>query len=547
MSRTAWFRLNAFLVAVVILSATGCTSLHDYVHNGFKVGPNYCQPAAPVAEHWIDQADFPQTQNPEILACWWKVFNDPKLNDLVWCAYRQNLTLKEAGFRILQARAQRGIAVGNLFPQTQDMTGSYQRLGVPVDPSVPITSPRFYDQWSYGFNLSWELDFWGRFRRAVLAADANLQASCYGYDAVLVTLLGDVAQNYVRVRTDQERIKLLQANAEVQRGVLKFIETRFRAGFRQTELDYDQAVSNLRQTEAAILPLAIDARQGEDLLSILMGMPPVDLEPMLGLAPIPSAPPEAAVGIPADLLRRRPDVRQAERLAAAQGEQIGIALTDLYPAFSINGDLGWEANRFPDLFKTTAFNGSVGPAFQWNLLNYGRILNNVRLQDAKFQELVVTYQQSVLEADREVEDGLVTFLRSQRQTKLLEESVVAAERAVKIVVLQYEKGAVDFNRYAVIEQNLVTQQDLLAQARGQIAQGLVATYRAMGGGWEIRLGAEAGAQGPEAANPPAAPNRPAEKLPIPQPPDGNAAEVRPALPAAPAVPQPAPAESPAKP
>jgi len=376
------------------------------------------------------------------------------------------------------------------LPQTQNMTGSYQRIATPfnVPLKTPLTTPGFYDQWSYGFNLNWELDFWGRFRRAVIAADDNLQASCYGYDAVLVTLLGDVAQNYVRVRTDQERIKLLQANAEVQRGVLKFIETRFRAGFRQTELDYDQAVSNLRQTEAAILPLAIDGRQGEDLLSILMGMPPADLEPMLGLAPIPSAPPEVAIGIPADLLRRRPDVRQAERLAAAQGEQIGIALTDLYPAFSINGDLGWEANRFPDLFKTTAFNGSVGPAFQWNLLNYGRIINNVRYQDARFQELVVTYQQSVLEADREVEDGLVTFLRSQRQTKLLEESVVAAERAVKIVVLQYEKGAVDFNRYAVIEQNLVTQQDLLAQARGQIAQGLVATYRAMGGGWEIRLG-----------------------------------------------------------
>ena len=489
MSRRGIFRVHAFIAAAVILSVTGCTSLHDYVHNGFKIGPNYCPATAPIAEHWIDQADFQQTQNPEILACWWKVFNDSKLNELVWRAFRQNLTLKEAGFRILQERAQRGIAVGNLFPQTQDMTGSYQRIGAPfnVPLTTPLTTPGFYDRWSYGFNLNWELDFWGRFRRAVIAADDNLQASCYGYDAVLVTLLGDVAQNYVRVRTDQERIKLLEANAELQRGLLRFIETRFQARFRQTELDYDQALSNLRQTEAQILPLAIDARRAEDLLSILMGIPPVDLEPMLGIAPIPTAPPEVAIGIPADLLRRRPDVRQQERLAAAQAEQIGIALTDLYPAFYINGNLGWEALNFPDLFRSTAFNGEVGPSFQWNLLNYGRIINNVRYQDARFQELMVTFQQSVLEADREVEDGLVTFLRSQRQTKLLEESVVAAERAVKIVVFQYEKGAVDFNRYAVIEQNLVTQQDLLAQARGQIAQGLVAMYRAMGGGWEIRL------------------------------------------------------------
>ena len=380
-----------------------------------------------------------------------------------------------------------------------------------------------------------------------------MQASAYGYDAVLVTLLGDVAQNYVRLRTDQERIKLLQANAEVQRGVLKFIETRFRAGFRQTELDYDQAVSNLRQTEAAILPLAIDARQAEDLLCILMGMPPVDLDAMLGIGPIPTAPPEIAIGIPADLLRRRPDVRQNERLAASQAEQIGIALTDLYPAFFINGTVGYTAANFPDLFKTTAFNGTVGPSFQWNVLNYGRIINNVRFQDSKFQELLMTYQQSVLEADREVEDGLVTFLKSQRQTKLLEESVVAADRAVKIVVLQYEKGAVDFNRYAVIEQNLVTQQDLLAQARGQIAQGLVATYRAMGGGWEIRLAADAApqGQGPEAApTPPAAPNPPGEKVPVPEPPDGHAAEIPAAVPPEPALPQPpavAPAKHPAKP
>jgi NodT family efflux transporter outer membrane factor (OMF) lipoprotein len=453
---------------------------------------------------------------------------------------------------VLEERAQLGVAIGEIFPQTQTMTGSYERVNSAVAPGT-TTAVRFFDQWNYGFNLNWELDFWGRFRRAVIAAEDNLQASAYGYDAVLVTLLGDVAQNYVRLRTDQERIKLLQANAEVQRGVLKFIETRFRAGFRQTELDYDQAVSNLRQTEAAILPLAIDARQAEDLLCILMGMPPVDLDAMLGIGPIPTAPPEIAIGIPADLLRRRPDVRQNERLAASQAEQIGIALTDLYPAFFINGTVGYTAANFPDLFKTTAFNGTVGPSFQWNVLNYGRIINNVRFQDSKFQELLMTYQQSVLEADREVEDGLVTFLKSQRQTKLLEESVVAADRAVKIVVLQYEKGAVDFNRYAVIEQNLVTQQDLLAQARGQIAQGLVATYRAMGGGWEIRLAADAApqGQGPEAApTPPAAPNPPGEKVPVPEPPDGHAAEIPAAVPPEPALPQPpavAPAKHPAKP
>ena len=388
---------------------------------------------------------------------------------------------------------------------------------------------RFSDSWNFGFNLNWELDFWGRFRRAIASADASLDASVAGYDDVLVTLLGDVATNYVTVRTAQERIKLLQANVELQRGVLQYIDNRLQAGFKQTKLDLAQALSTLRQTEAGIPQLEITSREAENSLCILLGMPPADLTNMLGIEPIPVSPPDVVIGIPADLLRRRPDVRRAERLAAAQAEQIGIAQSDLYPAFSINGNFGYTANNFPDLFKNTAFNGSVGPSFQWNLLNYGRIVNNVRYQDAKFQELVVTYQNTVLQANQEVENGLVEFLRSQRRSRLLDESVVAAQEAVEIVITQYQKGAVDFNRYAVIEQNLVTQQDSSAQARGQISQGLIAVFRALGGGWEIRLGGEAAAA--EGATPVALPNvegkvspeaavpRPpaTEELPTPQP------------------------------
>ena len=241
MCQTGIFRVYVFVAAAAIIFATGCTSPCEYVRNGFKVGPNYQPVPAPVAEQWIDQADFQQTQNPEILACWWKVFNDSQLNDLISCAFKQNLTLKEAGFRVLETRAQLGIARGDLFPQTQTMTGSYQRIAEPfnIPLKTPTGLPGFYDQWNYGFNLNWELDFWGRFRRAVIAADDNLQASAYGYDAVLVTLLGDLAQNYVRLRTDQERIKLLQANAELQRGILN-VAAQLEARFRQTELDHDR-------------------------------------------------------------------------------------------------------------------------------------------------------------------------------------------------------------------------------------------------------------------------------------------------------------------
>ena len=207
----------------------------------------------------------------------------------------------------------------------------------------------------------------------------------------------------------------------------------------------------------------------------LLGIPATDLQYLLGTGPIPTVPPEVAVGIPAELLRRRPDVRQAERLAAAQAEQIGIAEAQLYPTFSITGAINWQAANFKDLFTSNAFNGSIGPQFQWNILNYGRLRNNVLYQDALLKDLVVGYQATVLQASQDVENGIVTFLRSQVQAKLLEESVRAANKAVNIVVLQYECGAVDFNRYATIEQALVTQQDLMAAGPGADRPGIGAS------------------------------------------------------------------------
>jgi outer membrane protein TolC len=208
-----------------------------------------------------------------------------------------------------------------------------------------------------------------------------------------------------------------------------------------------------------------------------------------------------AVGIPAELLRRRPDVRAAERRAAAQGEQIGIAQALLYPIFSLNGTINYQANKLSQLFTPDAFSGSIGPSFQWNLLNYGRIVNNVRLQDANFRELVVAYQNTVLTADSEVENGLVAFLESQDRADLLRESAEAGERAVVVALNRLRGGTSSFNQYAVIESNLVNQEDSWAQARGQIALGLIQVYRALGGGWQIRLQPEPGAAGMPTAPP----------------------------------------------
>ena len=533
--------LAAYISAAILIGLSGCSSFDGYFKNGFKVGPNYCPAEANVAEHWIDAADPRVRKDSADLSRWWTVFNDPVLSGLIVNSFQQNLTVKEAGCRILGARAKLGIARGDIFPQSQTMTGSGTRTktsaavaavgggggqklfvldasGNPINPPIPVgpdpaaigTQSLYSSNLNYGFNLAWELDFWGKFRRAVTAADANLQASVEDYDAAIVTLLGDVATNYVNVRQYQEQIELSKANVELQRGVLKIVQARLDAG-RTSELDVDQAQAQLSQTEASIPLLEVKLRQAENQLCILMGMPPVDLQARLGVRPIPTAPPEVAVGIPAELLSRRPDVRKAERNAAAQAEEIGIAQADFYPHISITGNMGYSAAEFSDLFRSGAFNGSVGPSFQWNILNYGRIANNVRFQDATFQEKLLIYRQTVLQANADVENGIIAFLRSQQQAKMLADSVVANEKAVNIVVNQYRVGTVDFNRVATLEQNLVTAQDAQAQARALIAQGLIQVYRALGGGWQIRL--EEGDQ-PTLTQPPHAAPAP-EKVPMP--------------------------------
>jgi NodT family efflux transporter outer membrane factor (OMF) lipoprotein len=279
---------------------------------------------------------------------------------------------------------------------------------------------------------------------------------------------------------------LVRANVELQQGILTIARRRFEAGAKN-ELDVAQASSNLDQTDAQIPRLQVGLREACNRMCILLGVPPLDLERRLGESPIPTTPKEVVVGIPADLLRRRPDVRRAERLAAAEAEQIGIATAAFYPIFGLRGTLGWQAEALPQLFTSNALNSSVGPALQWNILQYGRLRNNVRFHEARFQELVATYQTAVLRANAEVENAIVRFLRAQEAARLLDRSVVNAQKAADIVAKQYKEGDVDFNRVALIEQTLVDQQDLQTQAHGEIVQGLIQVYRAVGGGWETAI------------------------------------------------------------
>lgn len=350
-----------------------------------------------------------------------------------------------------------------------------QNLGLPLPNTLNI--------WADGFNASWELDFWGRYRRAIESADANLDASTEAYGEALVMVLSEVAANYVQLRTFEQRLKFAQENVELQRKSLEIAESRFKEG-TATELDVRQASANLAQTESSIPPLEAGHRLANNRLCILLGMPPSDLARQLAPAPIPNAPPEVAVGIPADLLCRRPDIRRAERAVAAQSAQIGIAEADLYPRLGVNGFIGYAAEDVNGLFDARNLTGWIIPSLQWNILNYGRITNNVCAQDARLQAVTLQYQQTALTAGREVEDALVQFLQSQRQARHLEQTVADAQRSVTLVTKQFEGGITDFNRVYTTQTQLVTQQDHLAATQGNIAQYLIQVYRSIGGGWE---------------------------------------------------------------
>jgi NodT family efflux transporter outer membrane factor (OMF) lipoprotein len=516
---SATHRLNGLAIILLVGLIGGCTPWGEYVRNGFKVGPNYGRPAAPVARDWIDANDAHVRRDEQEQARWWSVFHDPALDALICTAYRQNLTLREAGFRILEARAQLGIDTGNLFPQTQDAAGAYRHSEASRENGGGGGGggSRFSNNVNFGFNMAWELDFWGRFRRAIESDSASLDASVELYDAALLTLLGDVATDYVQMRTTEQRIKYAVENVRIQSDTFEIVESKFKIGAtKTTELEYSQARSTLFSTEAAIPELEISLRQTTNQLCILLGIPPEELRARLGPGPIPTAPTEVVVGIPADLLRRRPDVRAAERQLAAQCALIGVAESAFYPAISINGSYGWSASNLSHLFEPNAITGSVGPSFQWNLLNYGRILNGVRFQDAKFQELLATYQNTVLTANQDVENGLVTFLRGQLRTRLQQEAVDAARNAVETVQVQYNTGRVDFTTVIQVEQTLVVAEDTLAQAQGEIVTGLIQVYRALGGGWQIRLtGCNDNLPPPGVAPAPWQPPKQSEEVPAP--------------------------------
>jgi NodT family efflux transporter outer membrane factor (OMF) lipoprotein len=472
------------------------------VLSGCAVGPDYIRPQAPEMKEWIEKEDPRIKSEPADLAAWWKRLNDPVLDTLIEIAFRQNLSLRIAGIRILEARAELGIAVGNQYPQLQQLAGDYTADGLSENAANTISEMDMnYTAANIGFDAAWELDFWGRFRRAVESGVWNLDTSIAGYDDLLVTLMAEVARTYVVIRTLETRLAIALENVKIQQRSLQIAQVRFKGG-DVTELDVAQARALLGNTQASIPRLEAQLRQAKNSLAVLLGMLPGEVEPLLGgPEPIPTAPSDLAVGIPAELLRRRPDIRLAESRMAAQCSLIGVAKADLYPHFNLFGSIGLSASNaaltaagFPggsslsDIWDSDSLEYFGGIGFAWDIFNYGRIKNRVRVQDARFQQLVVNYKDTVLKAAQETEDGLSAFLRSQEEVAFLKESVEGATRSVELSMTQYREGLTDYQRVLDTQRFQTQAQDLLTSTQGAVLLNLIATYKALGGGWESRVG-----------------------------------------------------------
>jgi len=480
-------RISQLVMSIVALAilAGGCT----------KVGPDFVKPNTTVNPSWMETKDYKQiTTQTEDYKNWWRSFNDPILDKLIQTAYHQNLPLRVAGVRVLASRALLGVATGELYPQTQQAVGDVTKNRLSqTSPTGGFGAPDNYWLAQTGLTASWEIDFWGKFRRAVESANSSLVATVADYDNALVSLTSDVATSYILYRTLQKRLSIAHQNVLVQKKSLEIANARWKGG-TTSKRDVEQALTVLYSTEASIPTLESELRQTQNALCVLMGMPPRDLSHLLGTKyTIPAPPPQVAVGIPADLLRRRPDIQSAEWRAAAQCAQIGVNKANLYPAFSISGSFGLQASDVAPFVLGNMFDwrsrlGTIGPSFQWNLLNYGQITNEVRYQDALFQAAIITYQNTVLQAQQEVENALIAFLKSQQRAQKLVGAVTAAQKTVDLATLQYSEGIADFTTVLVAEQNLLSQQDSLATTMGNISGNLVAMYRSLGGGWQIRQG-----------------------------------------------------------
>ena len=449
------------------------------------VGPEFVKPEVELPPGWSHAGESGLKASPIKQPQWWRVFEDPVLNQLVEISWQQNNNLEIAGLRVLEARAQLGIAQGAQYPQSQLAAGN----ATYTSPATNFGGGSNFWQYGIGASASWEIDFWGRFRRGIESADAAYMASVAARDQVLVLLTAQVVNTYTIARINQEQLRIAHDNVDIQQRSYDITSVLYRNG-ADSELDMQQARTLLLSTQATIPGFETALKQALNALNTLLGKPPgtidADMSDQQGIPKLPDA---IEVGIPADLLRRRPDVRQAELNALAQNARVGMAEADLYPSFSLTGSLGLVSggsggSDFGDLFSSDALIFSIGPSFVWPFLNYGRIRNNIRVQDARLQQALVNYREVVIQSAREAEDAMVSLNGSQDQTEILVQTVESAKRSNELSVLRYREGFSDYQRVLDSQQSLFSQQQRLVIQRGTSVQSLVSLYKSLGGGWE---------------------------------------------------------------
>jgi NodT family efflux transporter outer membrane factor (OMF) lipoprotein len=472
MARFLYLMLCRAALLAAALSLSACTTL----------GPDYQEPEIAWLQDWQpDLYELPQTHKAVDLRFWWELFNDPALNQLIGAAKRDSLQLRVAGLRVLESRALLGIAASGLYPQVQQVGGAISYVNSRQYGGNAPAPDQSFGAYEVGFNLAWELDFWGRFKRAIESADAAFFSSIANQRDAQVLVSSQVVDLYYAYRTTELRIRIAQENAAIQKRSLEITEQFYRSG-QSSELDLQQAKTQYLSTLSTIPDLELTLKETRNALCALLGRPPGEI-PELTLSPV-RLPRSDGIGIhevPSKLLLRRPDVRAAAWQVAAQSAQIGLAEAEYYPAITLLGSLGWSGDTLSASPSTGLL--TVGSGFRWNIFDYGRIANNVRLQDARLQQLVENFQQVALQAAREIDDAGNGVVKTAERQGILDKSASASKRALDLATTRYKEGYSDFQRVLDSQRSVFTRADEQLRNKGRNISAVISLYKGLGGGW----------------------------------------------------------------
>lgn len=457
------------------------------------VGPDYHEPQKRISKQWIGSSKKKNALVKEKIAKteqWWDIFHDPNLSAIIKKGYCNNLDLQIAGVRVLQARAQLAQVTGNLYPQQQALIGNYtyQRIG---GSSLQNILPSEFETASLGFSANWEIDFWGKYRRAIQSSDASFLASIAAYDNILVTLIADIASTYISIRTFETQVRVVKQNIALQAESYNIANSRYNAG-ETSMLDVEQAKTTLAQTEASLPQQLFNLRQQKNRLAVLLGVTPNEVDALLSKGRgIPKPPASIEAGIPRESLFQRPDIHEARLQAMAQVAAVGATKADLFPAFSLSGTFSFSSSNIgpsslSDLFNWSNRQVTAGPAVTWPILNYGQITNAVRVQDALYQQSILNYLNKIIQAQAEVQDYISGYILSKNALYSYKKADNSSMQAARLALVRYKEGEASYTTVLDSERQQLQVQTSYVTARGEVLQNVVGLYRSLGGGWQIR-------------------------------------------------------------